>query len=130
MTNSERRSEVDRLWAAVKRDYFIAVETLAGIRPDEGDRRWARLLTNWRALCAVDVDVAAQLVHGLREVSTVFDADHRGPADRHLQELDEMLGARDTARAANGAEEETFGKAYEPGEAALQRRIDEDPGHL
>jgi hypothetical protein len=130
MTDPERRSEADKLWVAVKRDYFVAVETIAGIRRDEGDARWTRLLKNWRALCALDIAVATQLVHGLREVSIVFDADHRGPADSHLQQLDEMLGTADSGRAANDAEVETIGKVYELAEGALQRRIDEDPGHL
>ena len=78
----------------------------------------------------MNIDVATRLVHGLREVSIVFEADDRGPADSHLQQLDEMLGTADIDRAANDAEVETSGKVYELGEAALQRRIDEDPGHL
>ncbi len=130
MTDSERRREADKLWAAVKRDYFVAVETVAGMRRDEGDARWARLLRNWRALCSLDIDVARQLVHGLREVSLVFDADHRGPADGHLQQLDEMLGTGDGGRAANDAEVETIREVHQLAEDALQRRIDEDPAHL
>jgi hypothetical protein len=126
MTNSERGIEVDRLWAAIKRDYFVAVENFAGLRRDEGDRRWKRLVKNWRALCSVDTDLAARLARGLHEVSVVFDANHRGPADGHLQQLDDTLD-----RAADhDAEVEHSRKVYELGEEALQRRIDEDPGRL
>ena len=128
MTNSERRSEVDKLWTAVKRDYFVAVETFAGIRGDQGDRRWNRLLANWRALCSLDSDRAALLAHGLREVSMLFDADVRGPADGHLEQIDEV---HDVVRALHpDADAETFGTMYSLGEEALQRRIDEDPGRL
>ena len=129
MTKPQHGSEVDKLMAAIKRDYFAAAETIAGIRIDEGDRRWKRLLKNWRALCSVDIDVATQLSHGLREVSTVFDADHRGPADSHLHQP-EIQATADIDRAANDAEVDTFAKDYDLAEAALQRRIDEDPGHL
>ncbi|TML17054.1 MAG: hypothetical protein E6G39_04835 [Actinobacteria bacterium] len=128
MTNSERRSEVDKLWAAVKRDYFGAIETFTGIRGDQGDRRWNRLLANWRALCELDIDRASLLARGLREVSMLFDAHLRGPADGHLDQLDEV---HDVVRALNPDPDlETFGSTYALGEEALQRRLDEDPGRL
>ena len=128
MTNSERRSEVDRLWTAVKRDYFAAVETFAGIRGDQDDRRWNRLRANWRALCSLDTDRAALLAHGLHEVTMLFEADARGPADGHLEQLDEV---HDVVRALSPeAEVETFRTMYSLGEEALQRRIDEDPRRL
>lgn len=130
MTKSQHGSEADKLWVAIKRDYFVAVETVAGVRPDEGAIRWTRLLKNWRALCAVDLAVAAQLAHGLREVSLVFDADYRGPADRHLQQLDEMFETPDRGRAAINVEDGAISTMHELAEGALQRRIDEDPGHL
>ena len=128
MTNSPRRSEVDKLWTAVKRDYFSAVETFSGIRSDQGDRRWNRLLANWRALCSLDADRAAALAHGLREVSLLFDADVRGPADSHLEQLEEV---HDIVRVMMpDADAETFGTTYALGEEALQRRIEEDPSRL
>jgi hypothetical protein len=134
MTNSERRSEVDKLWTAVKRDYFVAVETFVGIRSDQGDRRWNRLLANWRALCSLDADRAALLARGLHEVSMLFGAEVRGPADGHLEHTDEVEQTEevhDVVRAFTpGADAETFGTIYALGEEALQRRLDEDPGRL
>ncbi|MEO5839460.1 MAG: hypothetical protein ABIQ73_02790 [Acidimicrobiales bacterium] len=132
MTDSHRRNEADKLWTAVKRDYFVAVETVAGTRPPaEGDVRWTRLLKNWRALCSMDIDLARQLNHGLREVSLVFDADQRGPADGHLmQQLNQIPETPDSGSAASDPEFETAAKLHDLAEGALQRRIDEDPAHL
>ena len=128
MTNTERRTEVDKLWTAVKRDYFFAVETFSGIRGDQGDRRWNRLLANWRALCALDTDRAAVLANGLREISMLFDADIRGPADGHIEPIDEI---HEVVRVMSpDADAETFATMYALGEEALQRRLDEDPGRL
>jgi hypothetical protein len=122
MTNSER-VERDKLWAAVKRDYFAAVETVAGVRSDQDHRRWNRLLTNWRALCSLDTDRAAALAHGFHEVSMLFDADVRGPA---ADQSEEIVEVHDALRAMPNADEEPFRKMYALGEEALQRHIDED----
>ena len=122
MTNSER-AESDKLWAAVKRDYFAAVETVAGIRSDQDHRRWNRLLTNWRALRSLDTDRAAALAHGFREVSMLFDADVRGPA---TDQSEEIIEVRDAVRAMPNSDEEPFRQMYALGEEALQRHIDED----
>ena len=122
MTNSQR-AEVDRLWAAVKRDYFAAIETVAGVRNAEDHRRWNRLLTSWRALCSVDKDRATSLAHGFHEVSMLFDADVRGPADDQSEQSTEV---HDALRALPNADDERFRPMYALGEEALQRRIDED----
>ncbi|MEO5842932.1 MAG: hypothetical protein ABIQ73_26475 [Acidimicrobiales bacterium] len=124
MSEPDPVTDVEKLWTAVKRDYFVAVETFAGIRGEDGDIRWNRLVKNWRALCAVDTDRAARLAHGLREVTSVFDASHRGPADGHLQELSEI---HDIVRASiPEVDSETVGNLYAMGEEAMQRRIDEN----
>jgi hypothetical protein len=122
MTNSER-AERDKLWAAVKRDYFAAVETVAGIRRDQDQRRWNRLLTNWRALCSLDTDRAATLAHGFHEVSTLFGADVRGPS---ADQPEQIIEVHDALRAMPNPDEEPFRKMYALGEEALQRHIDED----
>ena len=128
MTNSEHRNEADKLWTAVKRDYFIAVETFAGIRGDQDERRWNRLLANWRALCSLDADRAALLARGLQEVSTLFDADVRGPADGHIQQT---LEVHEVVRALGpDVDPETRRTLQSLGEEAMQRRIDEDPSRL
>lgn len=41
----EHYEEVERLWRAVKRDYFHEVEVMAGIA-EMDDPRWRRLLKN------------------------------------------------------------------------------------
>jgi hypothetical protein len=122
MTNSER-AERDKLWAAVKRDYFAAVETVAGVRSDRDDRRWNRLLANWRALCSLDTDRAATLAHGFHEVYMLFDIDLRGPA---VDESEQLTEVHDALRAMPNADEEPFRTMYALGEEALQRHIDED----
>jgi len=55
---SECPTDFDKVWSAVKRDYFAAVEARAGFRVDLNDKRWRRLLNSWRMLCAVDHDAA------------------------------------------------------------------------
>ena len=132
MMDQAHWTEVERLWSAVKRDYFSVAEVFAGsdrLPEDEKDRRLRRLERNWNELCDLDLDVASGLHHGVNEVSMLlagYDRPDGGPATRHDQRLKEALGVSKLGRDANpGADADTLGELYELGEEELRRAADE-----
>lgn len=122
-------AEVNRLWRAVKRDFFVAVERVGGLNTtDPRHTRLKRLQRNWEALCELDVDIAASLYHGLNELAMSF-ARHgqvNSPMDRHSQQLDELVGIIKIGREANpDAVVTTAGELYKLGEEAIRREIED-----
>ena len=122
---SECPTDFDKVWSAVKRDYFAAVEARAGFRVDLNDKRWRRLLNSWRMLCAVDHDAAMRLAGGLQEVASAFE--HSGDRRREARPLqvDQFL----EQHGPDECDEETIG-ILTLGGAALQRRISEQFSRL
>jgi hypothetical protein len=122
---SECPTDFDKVWSAVKRDYFAAVEARAGFRVDLNDKRWRRLLNSWRMLCAVDHDAAMRLAGGLQEVASAFEhVDDRRREPRPLQ-VNEFLMHHEP----DDSDDDTS-SVLTLGGAALQRRISEQFSRL
>ena len=122
---SGHQQDAEKVWAAVKRDYFAAVETSAGLRVELNDKRRVRLLNSWRMLCAVDPDVAQRLAAGLDEVALALrDAGDRRHEPRPLQ-VSKFLTQHE-----EDDDDEELGGVLTLGGAALQRRISEQFSRL
>ena len=125
-TDDAHMAEVNRLWRAVKRDYFAVVLEMAGFT-ELDDRRYQRLNSNWDALCALDINVAASLYHGIEKVHMSFSRHNspNSPANHRMRVMTAVLGVVDRGRAANpDVEVETVGELYALGEEALQRDVE------
>ena len=130
------RREVERLWRAVRRDYFSSLEIVAGIAAFEPDRL-RRFERNWEKLCHLDINTAACLTHGFAEMNEMIQqkADGpNGPDERLSQWMSEMKGVAEIGRAANpDADVHTLGEIIELGEAAIEaevERVDDELGEL
>lgn len=120
--------EVDRLWRAIKRDALVSVEHFAGLDVDSDGKRWKRLLRNWDALCAHDIDMASRLAHGWSELDRSLSkhGDPAGPSAHNLRQLTEILGVAEIGRVANpDAEVETLGELHRMGLDAIRRDVEE-----
>jgi hypothetical protein len=106
LRDDEHWSEVTRLWQAVKRDYFIAVEGSVGLPFDEVRRN--RLLRNWEHLCKRAPNVATRLARGLHEIDLVFtETNETLRSDDDPDDL-EQPSTSDTTRAPHAGTSETL----------------------
>ena len=122
---SQQPQDVHKVWAAVKRDYFAAVEARAGLRVDTSDKRSTRLLNAWRMLHAVDHDAAVRLAAALQQVATAFEEADDRRRDPRPQQLPQFL-----AQHEREVTEEETGAVLTLGGAALQRRINDQFSRL
>jgi len=129
MKNQDHWDEIDRLWKAISRDFFVSLMLLAGLGDIKDETRLHRLLRNWDALCEKDIDIAASIAHGCELMSDGFSKlqDPSGPAARNEQRFNELFGVISIGRKANpDAEVKTVGELYKLGEAAIRSELDED----
>jgi hypothetical protein len=130
MTRDAHYAEADRLWQAIKRDYFREVEVFAGAREVDAGRE-KRFLKNWDALCTLDLDIASTVWHGLKEVEVMFGrmGEPNSPADHNLRQLGEFVEVLSKGREANpDAVVKTAGELYALGEEAIRREVENDFG--
>jgi hypothetical protein len=121
--------EVERLWRAVKRDTFRAVEWIASVPGDP--KAIERLQRNWTKLCELDLEVATALWHGIDQigVSMARRGEQASPAAQRQRNLAEIVGLSEAGRAAKpDAEVSTVGELMKLGEDAIQAEIDRETG--
>ncbi len=124
MTADDHWAEADRLWRAVRRDLTAAIFERAGYQ--EG-HAFSRLAKNWGQLCALDLDVAACLYHGVKQIQMMMvrlDQPY-SPASHMIRQLGEVAARQE----ANPDDEvEASGELYALGQQALRDEAGRDAG--
>jgi len=124
--DNERADEIERLWRAVKRDYFGVVVDVAGLRTFD-QRRFERLRRNWIDLCKLDGDLAAHLAHGFEEVDEIIQRPGgvEAPFDRNTRTMAELVGVARIGRHANpDADVQTLGELVQLGEEVIAQELE------
>lgn len=130
MTTSDaqpRGDELERLWRALRRDLANAVLEMSGFR--EGTVAVDRFEKNWVKLCDLDLDIAANLYHGIDQIHMLAGrlGKPNSPADHALRKLKEIVGLAGIGREQNpNAEVRTVGELVALGEQAVRDEVDSE----
>ncbi|MGH3484750.1 MAG: hypothetical protein ACRDPQ_16145 [Nocardioidaceae bacterium] len=120
MNDDAHWDEVERLWRLCRRDLGAAIKEMAGY---QDGRAWDRLVKNWKALCDLDLDVAAALYHGIEQVQMAMSKN--GVTEHRHAQMRGTLGVLEIGRQANpDAETQTVGELYDLGKRAISDDID------
>ena len=128
VSTDDRDEEIGRLWSAFRRNLTGAILEFMGAQDGKASERLDKA---WARLCEMDLDVAANIYHGVEQVYMLMARHDQpySPADHHMRQLGELAELVRIGREANpDAEVRTVGELMDLGEKEIQRQVDDETG--
>lgn len=128
--SDEHYEELDRLWRGITRELSSSILEFAGVKDGKASER---LMAKWKELCDHDLDMAAQLYHGIEQIHTAMGLRGKpnSPDEHRMRQLNEIVGMAEIAREKHPeAKADTLNDLMSIADESVRNEIDAETDEL